>query len=264
MVDAKVTVHEAPEPTDMLFEYEEIIPPRDEEQVEMINFVSASNEWARTKNSPQVFMVAKTGVGKALPYSAKIPTPSGYSLMGDLKVGDYVFDRLGRPTKILKIYEQGEKDVYKVTFKDGRTARCTLDHLWTVRKSISYTNGRKVWVNKTLKELLVDYKVEKSEQSKSNDPNREEYRYKYYIPTNGPVEYEHRDVMIHPWVLGCFIGNGCCLQIPLTISCGTDEIPKRIAEIYDFDIVYPKHNYSYMFRDKKTGHYIKTKEFFKH
>jgi superfamily II DNA or RNA helicase len=64
LVDAKVTVHEAPEPAEMLFEYEEIIPPRDDEQVEMINFVSASNEWARTKNSPQVFMVAKTGVGK--------------------------------------------------------------------------------------------------------------------------------------------------------------------------------------------------------
>ena len=64
LVDATVTIHEAPEPADMLFEYEEIIPPRDEEQVEMINFVSASNEWARTKNSPQIFMVAKTGVGK--------------------------------------------------------------------------------------------------------------------------------------------------------------------------------------------------------
>lgn len=264
LVDVSIKTYSAFEPDEMIFDYEEIIPPRNEEQVEMINFVSAANEWSTTSDSPQIFMVAKTGVGKALPYSAKIPTPSGYSLMGDLKVGDYVFDRLGRPTKVLKIYEQGEKDVYKVTFKDGRTARCTLDHLWTVRKSISYTNGKKVWVNKTLKELLVDYKVEKSEQSKSNDPNRDEYRYKYYIPTNGPVEYEHRDVMIHPWVLGCFIGNGCCLQIPLTISCGTDEIPKRIAEIYNFDIVYPKRNYSYMFRDKKTGHFIKTKEFFKH
>ena len=44
-------------------------------------------------NSKQnkVTVELKPGVGKMQPYSTKIPTPTqqGYTLMGDLKVGDY-------------------------------------------------------------------------------------------------------------------------------------------------------------------------------
>ena len=64
LVDATVKTYSAFEPDEMIFDYEEIIPPRNDEQVEMINFVSAANEWSTTSDSPQVFMVAKTGVGK--------------------------------------------------------------------------------------------------------------------------------------------------------------------------------------------------------
>ena len=52
--------------------------------------------------------------------------------MGDLKVGDYIFDRKGQPTVVTSIFDRGDLDVYKITFEDGRTALCCLEHLWGV------------------------------------------------------------------------------------------------------------------------------------
>ena len=57
--------------------------------------------------------------GKAEPYSAKLYTPDGYKLMGDIKIGDYVFSRTGEHTRVLGVYPQGNKDVYEITFHDG-------------------------------------------------------------------------------------------------------------------------------------------------
>ena len=72
-------------------------------------------------NSPvsdKFLLVADGSVrsGKQESNLAKLYTPDGYKLMGDIKVGDYVFDRLGRPTKVLGVFPQGVKDTYRITF----------------------------------------------------------------------------------------------------------------------------------------------------
>ena len=116
----------------MNFEYEEIIAPRDDDQVDVINFIAGLADHQGNYDASQIFLVKKPGFGKLQPYSSKIPTPTeqGYTLMGDLKVGDYVFDQMGRKTKVLKIFEQGVCQVWKVTFVDNRTALCGIEHLW--------------------------------------------------------------------------------------------------------------------------------------
>lgn len=240
----------------MKFEYEEIIAPRDDDQVDVINFIAGINHHSSNINDSQLFLVKKPGFGKAQPYSTKIPTPTeqGYTLMGDLKVGDYVFDRTGNKTKILQIFEQGEKDVYKITFNDGRTAYSCMEHLWTVKTA----NGD--YRTMQLKDILNDYKY--ISQWKVQHGRREPYTYKYYIPACNPVNYPHKDVPIDPWVLGCFIGNGCCLEKYLTISSPNDLIPLEIGKICGFIVKKLSiNNYSYRFCNK-DGSYVKTEEFF--
>lgn len=200
----------------------------------------------------------KPGTGKREPYSRKIPTPTeqGYTLMGDLKVGDYVFDRTGNLTRILQIFEHGEQDVYKITFQDGRIALCGPEHLWTVK---SHKNG--IWKTVETRDMLKDFKRVSPWKVKNgrDDP----YAYKYYIPMCQPVQYPHKDVPVDPWVLGCFIGNGCCTLDNLTISSGTNEIPHMIAQRCGFKVMKHPSCYSYIFYNKETGKPIKTAEFFK-
>ena len=75
--------------------------PRSKLQRDCIDLLTSSN-------SAKVTVELKPGTGKAEPYSRKIPTPTpnGYTRMGDLKVGDKVFDKYGNETEILNIFEQ--------------------------------------------------------------------------------------------------------------------------------------------------------------
>lgn len=210
---------------EMNFEYEEVIAPRDNDQVDVINFIAGLNQHSNNINESQLFLVKKPGFGKAEPYSRKIPTPTdiGYTLMGELNIGDYVFDRSGNLTKITGIFEQDIQDVYEVLFNDGRKAYCMKDHLWTVRTA----NGP--YRTMKLEDIMKDFK--RISQWKIEHGRDDPYSYKYYIPMCQPVNYPHKDVPIDPWVLGCFIGNGCCTERYLTISSPDDYIPSRIARI---------------------------------
>ena len=116
----------------MNFEYEVVIPPRNDEQVDVINFIAGLSHHSANINERQLFLVKQPGSGKAQPYSTKIPTSNGYKLMGDLKVGDYVLNQMGKPIKVLKMFERGERYVWKITFEDGRTSLCDIEHLWPV------------------------------------------------------------------------------------------------------------------------------------
>jgi superfamily II DNA or RNA helicase len=209
-------------------------------------------------NKPKITIEVKPGVGKEQPYSTMIPTPNGYTRMGDLKIGDQVYGRDGRPTTIINIFEQGVKDVYKVTFQDGRVSYCGLEHLWNVK---THNNGH--YKTMMLKDMIPDFK--RINKWKLDHHRDDPYIYKYSIPCCEPVRYPTYVTPINPWVLGCFIGNGCLREKYLTISSGNDWIPKKIAALYNFNVKRCSlKNYSYTFYDPNTDKPILTEEFFKY
>jgi len=83
-------------------------------------------------------IVATPGFGKEQPYSEPVLTPNGFTTMGLLKINDKVVGKNGEPTTITHIHEQGVKDVYKISFDDGTSTRCGLDHLWTVKTKFTW------------------------------------------------------------------------------------------------------------------------------
>lgn len=140
---------------------------------------------------------AGSGVGKAVPNYIRIPTPKGWTTVGEIKVGDYLFDRYGKPTKVLAIYPQKEKkQVYKVYFKSGRIAECCNEHLW------SYYNSKSRYPNKlftsTLQELI-------------NNPlglQDSKGAYRFSVPVCEPVQYDEKEYSIDPYVMGLILGDG--------------------------------------------------------
>ena len=72
------------------------------------------------------------GGGKGHPLDEPILAPEGWTLVGNLKAGDYVVGSDGNPTQVLDVYDRGVLDVYRVTFRDGTSVRVDADHLWEV------------------------------------------------------------------------------------------------------------------------------------
>ena len=158
---------------------QETPPPRNRLQKDALKFLR------QYKDRPQIGLITNVGSGKAQPYSVTIPTPNGYRSFGSLSIGDTVFARDGSQSTIVGIFEQGLQDVYQITFSDGRTARCTLDHLWEVHEN---HNGR--WVKNVMStgSILNSYQ-----------------RVKQYIPLNNPVQYKKSsEPKIDPYVYGVY------------------------------------------------------------
>ena len=118
------------------------------------------------------------GLGKALPNSLLIPTPDGNKLVSDIRVGDYLFDSKGRKTKVMGVYPQGERTVYKVTFSDGISTYCDFEHLWIVKKE-----GSQVWETLSIKDILRNGGI-------------------YEIPVTEPVNYPFKDPKYVSFLLG--------------------------------------------------------------
>ena len=69
----------------------------------------------------------------AQPLTSNVLTPYGWSTIGSLKVGDKVVDSKGGVQTVEYISEQGVKDVWRVTLRDGSTSLAAGDHLWDVK-----------------------------------------------------------------------------------------------------------------------------------
>lgn len=77
-------------------------------------------------------IVARTNTGKAQPLWSKVLTPTGWTTMGDLKLGDLVIGENNDVGRVVKLFPQGVKDYYRVNFDDGTSVECCDDHLWKV------------------------------------------------------------------------------------------------------------------------------------
>lgn len=142
-----------------------------------------------------------TGLGKAEPLSEPVLTPSGWSRMGDLRVGDQVVAADGRPAKILQIHPQTDREIYRVTFSDGSWTRCTKDHLWTVGYwGSDRSSGKQIRVRRSKTVNLGQLMDEGITTPKG--------RRKFSIPMTAPVQYPERDLPLDPYVLGVILGDG--------------------------------------------------------
>lgn len=153
-----------------------------------------------TRPKMSFLSTGSTGVGKANRCSTLVPTPTkhGYTKMGDLKVGDKVYGRHGQIETVTGVYPQGQKDVYRVSFMDGRYVDCADEHLWTYRSH--YGNGSKVWKTVTTKELM------KKRLAIPRPNGRIDHQ--FVIPQAEAVDRKAINYKTDPYVLGALIGNG--------------------------------------------------------
>lgn len=182
------------------------------------------------------------GTGKCEPMFAKIHTPQGVRRFGDLKPGDEVFGRLGQVTKVLGIFLQGKKEVYRVTLADGRTMLCNDEHIFNVIDNKRNRHGKNQFENHTLREMIdmgIFYQLGKSTSM----------RKRWAVPKNEAVEMPTRTLPLDPYVLGAFIGDGCLTDDMLEISSDDPFVVHKIAKIIHAEgIQYDNRPYKWNFK----------------
>ncbi len=86
---------------------------------------------ANIAKMPHMLIAGATGAGKALALDTPIPTPQGWTTMGEIQVGGEVFDDRGRRCTVTAATPvMHGRPCYEVEFSDGTCIVADAEHLW--------------------------------------------------------------------------------------------------------------------------------------
>ena len=78
-----------------------------------------------------IIIAARPGVGKALALNTPLPTPTGWTTMGDVAVGDGLLGADGQPTQVVAATDvMLDRHCYEVEFSDGTVIVADASHQW--------------------------------------------------------------------------------------------------------------------------------------
>ena len=78
-------------------------------------------------------ITGKTGSGKALHVDTEIRSKEkGWTTVGNIELGDTIYDESGNHTKVKAIYQPMTEDHYEITFDNGEVVKACGDHLWNI------------------------------------------------------------------------------------------------------------------------------------
>lgn len=168
----------------------------------------------------------RNGVGKAQPLYSKIKTPTGWTTMGDIKIGDYVSAPDGSSTQVTNIFPQGKKDIYRVTFVDGRYTDVCKEHLWKVYSHSHKYKSADLWLNLTTEDILDNIEKYKNHKNKST--------YYSYVPLIKNIDADI-ELPINPYILGALLGDGSFSYSSngTSITSADSELIRHISDRLD-------------------------------
>ena len=130
--------------------------------------------------------------GKALSLDTRIPTPSGWTTMGNIVVGDIVLSPTGIPTTVTFATDiMQNRKCYEVEIDNGEVIIADAEHLWKIETS-NWITGPKVLTTDELKIYKDSHSLEQG----------------LFIQITDPIQYPERELPISPYVLGVWLGDG--------------------------------------------------------
>lgn len=209
--------------------------------------------WAPDSPHRHLILAPCIGWGKLQRNDAKVFTPSGFKLVGNLQIGDIVSTPNGKTAKVIRLYPHDIEDIYEITFKDGRKTYAGLDHLWKVTQSTHSRGWGKNYKKKT-NISTITWKVLNTKEIIENGLFRgnKTKSPKWKIPLTNPVYHEERDHFIKPYTLGCLLGDGYLLGGSITFTSTDKDIIDKLYKECPEDCSI-SHN-------SKSIHYLYTKK----
>jgi predicted phage terminase large subunit-like protein len=146
--------------------------------------------------------------GKLCANSTPVLTTAGWKTHGDLRIGDQVFGPSGRPVSIIAVGDPQACNA-RVTFRNGEVVDCHLDHEWTFF-------DRSTWKTRTeeTRFFLNLPKTSAGRERKILDKTRSVYQ----LPLIDALQFSKRDLPLHPYVLGAWLGDGTSSASNITFA----------------------------------------------
>jgi len=140
-----------------------------------------------------IVIAGRPAMGKALALGTPLPTPFGWTTMGDVVVGDWLLGADGRPTQVTAATGVlRDRPCYEVEFDDGAVIVADAQHQW-----LTETQG-----DRGAGGIRTTQEIAESLRGRSADN-----RAKHSVPTTLPLHLDHQDLPVPPYALGVWLGN---------------------------------------------------------
>ncbi|HEY2488609.1 MAG TPA: replicative DNA helicase [Streptosporangiaceae bacterium] len=138
-----------------------------------------------------VVIAARPALGKALALDTPLPTPTGWTTMGEVRVGDHLIGADGKPTRVAAATEiMHERPCFEVEFDDGTVIIADAGHQWRT------TNG------------AVRQGIKTTAQIAATLRSPVDGRHSHAVTVAQAAELPAKELPFPPYALGAWLGAG--------------------------------------------------------
>ncbi|WP_306357297.1 MULTISPECIES: replicative DNA helicase [unclassified Nocardia] len=163
-----------------------------------------------------IIVAARPGVGKALALDTPLPTPTGWTTMGEVRAGDDLLDAQGRPTRVVAATEvMRDRPCYEVEFSDGTVIVADAQHQWLTETRASRRAAQATAADPSRDQRTVAAVRTTAEIADTLRCDTADRRLNHSVPNTGPLQLPERDLLVPPYTLGAWLGDGssACAQL---------------------------------------------------
>lgn len=207
-------------------------PMKGRQKLELYDFqIDLINNYHTARRS--INMVSRQ-MGKALSNDTPILTPNGFVKMGELKVGDSIYGKDGKPTTITYITEtMDNRPCYEIEFMHGEKIVADAEHLWTIN------DPHRGKTTLTTTDLLKRFdKFKNSSQS-------------LHIEHNETIDFASQGLPVHPYIFGVWLGDGGTSDGRITCTYDDYKVYKEKFE----NLGYKVSDFRLDKRSERTGNF---------
>ncbi|MDQ3885969.1 MAG: replicative DNA helicase [Actinomycetota bacterium] len=154
-----------------------------------------------------VVVAARPGLGKALALDTALPTPDGWTTMGEVAVGDQLLDASGHATTVIAATGvMTERSCFEVEFSDGSVIVADAQHQWLTETQPSHCSPWAGSEVRTTEELAA--RTGHLAAGYHCNHVAADHCVKYSVRTCLPLDLPVRELLVPPYSLGVWLGCG--------------------------------------------------------
>ncbi|MGK4582087.1 replicative DNA helicase [Kitasatospora sp. HPMI-4] len=176
-----------------------------------------------------IVIAARPAMGKALALDTPLPTPDGWTTMGEVQPGDYLIDASGKPTRVVAATDvMTQRPCFEITFDDGTSVIADADHQWLTETRASRRsagdaaardgddgNQRNSAAVRTTKEIAATLHCDTADRRRNHS-----------VRNAAPLGLPARSLPVPPYTLGAWLGDGHSQAARITSA--DPEVVRRI------------------------------------
>lgn len=187
-----------------------------------------------------VVIAGKSGMGKAQPLAEPVLMRDGnWRPIGDMRLGDELASVDGAKSYVSGLFPQGSREIYRVTFSDGRSTEVCGDHLWAINVASIWGQSRILSTMKLL-ELL----------------QQPSFRNRLSVPMVSGNFGTDQELPVDPYVLGVLLGDGSFRGSTPRLTSADEEILEAVRARLTDDMVLQRvvGSYAYSLKGASGGY----------